>query len=201
MRSAALDEIVARLQQAQRDLEKELDRLLEQKRQQFEYHLQRGRVIFKKRMRLLQRQHRTGVWRYIADAPIAYILTAPLIYGMIFPLLLLDLSLTVYQHICFRVYRIPLLRRRDFLLIDHQYLAYLNMIEKLNCIYCSYGNGLIEYARAITARTEQYWCPIKHARRSQDPHALTAKFFDYGDAEAFRLGLERLRNDWDDSNS
>ncbi|TNF34624.1 MAG: hypothetical protein EP315_06995, partial [Gammaproteobacteria bacterium] len=64
---------------------------------------------------------------------------------------------------------------------------------KFNCVYCGYSNGLIEYIREITARTEQYWCPIKHAQRTPDPHRFSDRFVDYGDAEAYKSRLEELR--------
>ena len=35
----------------------------------------------------------------------------------------------------------------------------------INCIYRSYANGLCSYVTEVAARTEQHWCPIKHARR------------------------------------
>jgi hypothetical protein len=84
-------------------------------------------------------------------------------------------------------------RREEYLVFDRHYLAYLNAIEKLNCAYCSYANGLIAYVREIAARTEQYWCPIKHARRVIDVHARYAMFDDYGDAEGYQQRLEGLR--------
>ncbi len=192
-----LDEILARLHATERELQQELDRLLEEKREQFHYQLRRGRVVFERGMRRWQRQHRTGLWRYLRQAPLAFVLSSPIIYGMIVPLVIVDVAFTVYQHICFRIYGIPRVRRRDYLVIDRHYLAYLNAIEKFNCVYCGYGNGLIEYIREITARTEQYWCPIKHAIRTLDPHARSQRFFDYGDAEAYRKGLEALRRDWE----
>jgi len=40
---------------------------------------------------------------------------------------------------------------------------------------------------------EQYWCPIKHARRLQDAHENYLNFFDYGDAVAYRNDLDALR--------
>lgn len=144
----------------------------------------------------LKRHYRIRLWHYLRQAPITYILSAPVIYVMIIPLAILNVSLTLYQHICFRVYAIPRVLRANYLVIDRGRLAYLNVIEKLNCVYCGYGNGLIEYAREITARTEQYWCPIKHARRALDPHSRTHKFFDYGDAGTYRKNLETLRKDW-----
>ena len=63
------------------------------------------------------------------------------------------------------------MRRRDYFVFDRHHLAYLNAIEKLNCAYCSYANGLVAYVREIAGRTEQFWCPIKHARRAIGAHA------------------------------
>ena len=197
MNTSTLEEILERLRQTQQELEHELDRLLEEKRQQFQYHLQRGKVVFEQNVQRWQRQYRTGIWLYLRETPIPVLLSAPVVYAMVVPLAVLDVSLTLYQHICFRIYRIPRVCRRDYLVIDRHQLAYLNPIEKLNCVYCGYGNGLIEYAREITARTEQYWCPIKHARRTLDEHRRMAQFFDYGDAETYRQKLDRIRSQWE----
>lgn len=115
------------------------------------------------------------------------VFTAPVIYSLIFPLLLLDLFVTIYQAICFPVYGIAKVRRHDYLIFDRYHLGYLNALEKLNCAYCSYANGLIAYVREIAGRTEQYWCPIKHARRVVGAHQYYAQFHDFGDATAFRV--------------
>lgn len=196
-----IDQLVRQMRKAQQDLEDELDRLLEEKREEFQYTIRRGRVVFEQRVRRLQRSQRIGLLRYVFSAPMAYLLTAPIIYGMAVPLALLDLSITIYQQICFRVYGIPLVRRSDYLVIDRQHLDYLNAVEKFNCVYCGYGNGVIAYAREITARTEQFWCPIKHAQRARGAHHRTDVFFDYGDAEAYRDGLEALRKEWNDAST
>ncbi|MEY5100203.1 MAG: hypothetical protein RJA36_2922 [Pseudomonadota bacterium] len=92
----------------------------------------------------------------------------------------------------------PTGRRRDYLVFDRADLPYLNAIEKFNCLYCSYGNGVLAYAREIAARTEQYWCPIKHARRIRDAHEHYPRFFEHGDAAAFRAGLERLQQQYEE---
>jgi len=197
MAKSAMEDIRDRLHATQHEMEHEIERLLEEQRERFQYTIRRGKVVFERGIRRLQRQHRTGIWRYLRKAPIAYILSAPVIYGMIVPLVALDLSLTLYQHICFRIYGIPRVRRSDYLVIDRHHLAYLNAIEKFNCAYCGYGNGLIAYAREVAARTEQFWCPIKHARRTLHPHSRVERFFDYGDAEAYRNGLAKLSRDWE----
>jgi len=197
MTNTTLDEILEQLRASQRELDHEFDRLLTEGRERFRYSLERGKVVFERGMRNLHRQQRKGILRYLREAPIAFILSAPLIYGMIIPFVILDLSMTIYQHVCFRIYGIPRVHRRDYLIIDRHELAYLNAIEKLNCIYCGYGNQLIEYAREVAGRTEQYWCPIKHARRTRDPHHRTGRFVDYGDAAGYSARLEALRKAWD----
>ena len=190
-----LDELLERLKTTQHEFEQEFDRLLAEKQRQFSYKIDRGKIFFEDNVRRWQRQQRTGVWSFLHRAPWGFILSAPLIYGMIVPLVFLDMSVTIYQHICFRIYGIPRVRRSNYLHIDRHYLSYLNMIEKANCAYCGYGNGLIEYVREVVARTEQYWCPIKHALRTPDPHQRTEKFFDYGDAEAWQKKLKNFRKD------
>jgi hypothetical protein len=84
-------------------------------------------------------------------------------------------------------------KRADYFAFDRGHLAYLNALEKLNCAYCSYANCLIAYVREIAARTEQYWCPIKHARRVTGSHARYMQFDDYGDAEGYQKRAEELR--------
>jgi hypothetical protein len=144
----------------------------------------------------VKREHlklKPGLLRYIMDSHPLILLIAPVIYAVVIPLILLDLSFTLYQTICFPVYGIRKVCRRDYLLYDRNHLAYLNMIEKLNCAYCAYGNGIIAYAREIAAQTEQYWCPIKHARRVLAGHSHYPNFVDYGDANAYRAELAKLR--------
>lgn len=140
-----------------------------------------------------QRRYKTGLFRFLLRSRLLVALTAPLIYIGWIPFLLMDLFVTVYQSICFPIYRIPKVTRADYLVFDRGDLPYLNAIEKFNCLYCSYGNGVAAYTREVAARTEQYWCPIKHARRVRAAHARYPRFFDYGDAEAYRQGLNRLR--------
>jgi hypothetical protein len=104
----------------------------------------------------------------------------------------------VYQAVCFPIYGIPKVKRENYIVFDRQYLNYLNLIEKINCAYCSYFNGLIAYIQEIAARTEQYWCPIKHARRISKLHSRYQKFLSYGDAEAYRAQIEVVRSDFKD---
>ena len=67
-----------------------------------------------------------------------------------------------------------------------------NLIEKLGCVYCSYANGLLAYVTEIAARTEQHFCPIKHARALLRPHAYYANFVPYGDPRAYRKLVDHI---------
>jgi hypothetical protein len=154
--------------------------------------LEKGRAVFEEEVLRRHRELKIRLSRYVLNASPLVILTAPFIYAVIVPLLGLDLFVTVYQAVCFPVYGIPKVRRRDYLVLDRHHLAYLNAMEKLNCAYCAYANGLISYAREIASRTEQYWCPIKHARRVIGAHPRYALFEDYGDADGYRKWLEQF---------
>ena len=85
------------------------------------------------------------------------------------------------------------IKHKAYYLFDRSHLAYLNALEKINCAYCSYGNGLAAYFTEIASRTEQYWCPIKHARRLMHAHSRYPHFVDYGDAEHYKSELAKLR--------
>ncbi len=193
MLNASIDDIVKRLHDLQEELEKEIDRLLSEKRIQFEYTLKRGKVHFDKGIQSFHHHQRTGSFTYIRLARIGHIVTAPIIYSLIVPFILLDIMATFYQMICFRVYRLPRVRRSEYFVFDRHRLGYLNTIERINCVYCSYGNSVISYVREIAARTEQYWCPIKHAQRPRDPHHLEQGFLDYGDSESYKSRLKEIR--------
>ena len=180
-------------------LEAELLEELAQKEAEFRYQVRGRKVRFEAEARRYQRQFMVHVGRYLRRASVINIISAPAIWLCIVPALLMDLSVSLYQAICFRLYRIPRVRRSRYIVIDRHSLAYLNLIEKINCLYCGYFNGLIAYVQEIAARTEQYWCPIKHARRIRGAHDRYPRFFDHGDAEAFRQGLNRLRRQYGDA--
>ena len=162
------------------------------------YELRNGKVWFSKEMKREHRRLKTSLVRYVLHSRILAILTAPFIYAVIIPFVLLDLFVSVYQAVCFPVYGIPKARRRDYIAIDRNKLRYLNAVEGFNCMYCSYGNGVLAYAVEIAGRTEQHWCPIKHARRVQNAHDRYSHFLPYGDAHAYREEIDQVRCDFKD---
>lgn len=162
------------------------------------YEVRDGKVWFSDEIKREHRKLKTSLVRYVLRSRVMVILTAPFIYAVIIPFVLLDLFVSVYQAVCFPVYGIPKARRRDYIAIDRNKLRYLNALEGFNCLYCSYGNGVLAYAVEIAGRTEQHWCPIKHARRVQNVHDRYAHFLPYGDAAAYRKEIEKVRCDFKD---
>ena len=148
-------------------LEAELEAELAQRRAELSVGLERGSAFFEEEVLRRHRELRTRLSTYLLNARPLVVLTAPVIYAVIVPLVLLDLFVTIYQRVCFPVYEIPKVNRGDYLVFDRHHLAYLNALEKLNCAYCSYANGLIAYVREIAGRTEQYLVPDQ-ARPARD---------------------------------
>ncbi|HUJ80871.1 MAG TPA: hypothetical protein VLW83_03255 [Candidatus Acidoferrales bacterium] len=174
-----------------------LEKLEEEIKSEF-YELRNGKVWFSEEIKREHRKLKTSLARYIVHSRFLALLTAPFIYSCFIPFVLLDLFVSVYQAICFPVYGIPKARRRDYMAIDRNKLRYLNALEGLNCMYCSYANGLLAYVVEIAGRTEQHWCPIKHARRIQHAHDRYSHFLPYGNATAYRERIDKVRDDFKD---
>jgi hypothetical protein len=190
-----MNERISTLVQGIKSLEAELEVEMARRRIELNFVVHKGKIHFEHVVIARHRAVRTGLTRYVLGSRPLMVLSAPFIYSLIVPFALLDAFVSLYQAVCFRVYGMALVRRRDYFVFDRGVLAYLNAIEKLNCVYCSYANGLIAYVREVASRTEQYWCPIKHARRVISAHDHYAAFLDYGDAEAYRSELPALRQE------
>jgi hypothetical protein len=184
-----IDELFERIGELEREIEFELGRA----RQVWRYRIEAGRIRFERDVHVMHRRLKQSIPRFIRESEPLNLLSAPLIYSLIVPITLLDVWITLYQQICFRLYGIALVQRRAYIVIDRHHLAYLNGIEKLNCVYCGYANGVFAYVREIAGRTEQYWCPIRHATRVRSPHDHYRDFTDYGDAAGYKRELPVLR--------
>ena len=174
-------------------LENELEGELQKSRLGRGFSVRGTRVTFDPAARAEHRTWRVGLIAFLKRSTAASVLTAPVIYSMVVPLAVLDLWITVYQQIVFRAFRMTRVARSDYIVFDRHRLPYLNRLEALNCVYCGYANGVIAYAREIASRTEQYWCPIKHALRVQSPHQRYKQFLEYGDGEGYRSKLPEYR--------
>lgn len=157
------------------------------------YKIKGKRVEFEAAVRQAHRQLKTSFFRWLVTNRPQNLITGPIIYSMIVPMVMLDLCVSFYQATCFPIYGITKVRRGDYIVFDRQQLGYLNFIEKFHCTYCAYGNGLIAYVSEIIGRTEEYFCPIKHARKMLGAHSRYARFLAYGEAQDYEAKLEHFR--------
>lgn len=189
-----IDDILERIGQ----LEKELKAELSKAEDEFLYTVRDRKVFFTQEAREYHRKLAQKWSAYVYDSGLMIVLTIPIIWLALIPAALMDAAVCLYQLVCFPVYGIPRVKRRDYVIMDRHKLRYLNWIEKLNCAYCSYFNGLLGFVTEVAARTEQYWCPVRHARPLKAVHSRYRLFFGYGDAQAYRKGLAEIRKRFGD---
>jgi LSD1 subclass zinc finger protein len=180
-----------------RELEAKIEAELHRRQEALQYSIHNGRVFFEKELKLKNMALKKSISAYIKGARWSVIITAPIIYSLIFPLVLLDIFMSIYQAICFPIYGIPKVRRSDYLVFDRMMLDYLNGIQKINCAFCSYGNGILAFGHEVAARSEQYWCPIKHAKKVQGVHNRYPVFTDFGDGEQYHEKVSVIREMFD----
>lgn len=174
-------------------LEAELRSAVHDQESRMFFQLNGKRVEFERSVRQAHLKLKKNFFRWLVTNRPQNLLTGPLIYGMAIPLLMLDACVSFYQWACFPIYGIAKVRRADYLVFDRRHLGYLNFIEKFHCTYCEYGNGLMGYMAEILARTEQYFCPIKHAHKILGTHARYNRFLAYGEADDYEAKLEAYR--------
>ncbi len=190
--SSTIDDLLNKI----KSLEQELILEIQSQQNTFDFDKQQRR--FEKQPGQQQKQFSQQILDYLKNSSLKHILSAPVIWAVLIPTVLLDIGVTLFQAICFPIYGIPKVKRADYVIFDRQYLTYLNIIEKINCAYCSYFNGVIAYIQEIAARTEQFWCPIKHAHHLCTLHSRYQHFIDYGDAKSYRQHKQDVRKQFDD---
>lgn len=155
-------------------------------REKYDFSFERWKVKFSQKAKEYQKRYKIPLIKYAIPKSYRHTLSMPFIYGMVIPAIFLDMWLFLYQQTALRLYGIPLVKRSDYIIFDRKHLNYLNLIQKVNCLYCSYMNWLFSYAVEIWGRTEKYWCPIKAARRKKWWHDWEEYFADYGDPQEFK---------------
>jgi hypothetical protein len=181
-------------------LEDELRTAVHEQESRMFFSIKGKRVEFERSVKDAHYKLKKNVFKWLVTNRPQNLITGPIIYGMALPMAALDLLVTIYQWTCFPIYGITKVRRKDYIVFDRHHLGYLNFIEKFHCTYCEYGNGLMAYMAEILARTEEYFCPIKHAHKILGTHRRYNRFLDYGDAadyekklEEYRVGLGKLK--------
>lgn len=174
-------------------LEDDLREAVRQQEANALFQIKGKKIEFETSVRETHVRLKNGFFRWLVTNRPLNLTTGPIIYSMIIPLLLLDLCVSFYQATCFPIYQISKVRRGDYIVFDRQQLGYLNFIEKFHCSYCAYASGLVAYISEIVGRTEEYFCPIKHARKVLGNHSRYARFLGYGEAADYAVHLEKYR--------
>ena len=182
MMDSKIKKILEKMDELNATLEKEYNRLAEK----YGFYFRQKKIIFLEKIREKNKKFRIPTWKYVFPKSIRHLLSLPFIYMMIFPAVILDIFISLYHSIAFSLYRIPKVKRGEYIIYDRQFLDYLNWIQKIHCLYCSYVNGLFAYAVEIAARTERYWCPIKAAHRPKVYHDWYKDFADYGSPQEWK---------------
>ena len=190
-----MNEKISQLMAKMATLEDELLTAIHEQESKMFFEIKGKRVEFESSVRAAHKKLKTNFFRWLVTNRPQNLITGPVIYAMIVPLMLLDVCVSFYQWVCFPVYGVTKVKRADYSVFDRHQLHYLNFIEKFHCTYCEYGNGLMGYMAEILARTEEYFCPIKHARKVLGAHSRYARFLSYGDADNYADKLEAYRVD------
>ena len=188
-----MDKRILDLMQQIKVLEEELRDALHAQESRVNFTIRGKRVEFERSIRQAHQKLKRNFFRWLVTDRPQNLLTGPIIYAMIVPLVIADLFISFYQATCFPIYDIAKVKRSDYIVFDRHQLGYLNLIERFHCEYCAYANGLMAYLTEIIARTELYFCPIKHARKVLGKHAHYRQFLEYGDSAEFHARLEAFR--------
>ncbi len=156
------------------------------------FSIEKKKVVFLEEMRKRNKEWRIPLWRYVIPKEIRHTLSLPFIYMMIIPIVILDIFISIYHFFAFPLYGIPKVKRSEYLIYDRRFLDYLNLLQKVHCLYCSYVNGLLGYALEIAARTERYWCPVKSASKPKFHHGWYEEFADYGNPEEWQEKFNKM---------
>ena len=142
-------------------------------------------------MRTQATNHQLGLWALVKRSRPINLITGPIIYSVIVPLLVLDAFVSLYQLLCFPIYKVKPFRRSEFIVFDRQELKYLDWISKFHCTYCAYAVGLIGFVSAVIGATEAYFCPIKHHSKKSHGPVRKYRFVAYEQSDDFDFSIRR----------
>lgn len=118
---------------------------------------------------------------------IKHIIAIPIVSSLFFPLVILDIWAEIYHRICFPLYKVPYLKRNNYIKIDRHKLKYLSFWQKAYCVYCGYANGIVGYWVKMAGVTEKYWCGIQHEKNANFiPPKHHEEFSKFNDEEDFK---------------
>jgi hypothetical protein len=112
---------LAVLMEKMRSVEAEIEAELAKRQEALRFRFESDRIVFEEEAQRIHRAIKTRISRYLLDANPLIVLTAPVIYSVLIPILLLDIFVIAYEAICFN--RLMTGRRRAHLLQERFDLA------------------------------------------------------------------------------
>ena len=105
-------------------LEDEMRAALQSQETKMFFEIRGRRIEFEKAVEQTHRKLKKNIFRWLVTNRPQNLITGPIIYGMIFPLLILDICVSLYQATCFPIYGVVKVRRRDYIAFDRQHLEW-----------------------------------------------------------------------------
>lgn len=96
-----------------KDIELEVQNEIEKKEKLFGYQIKKGKAHFTAKVRAQHKLLATTLYKYLRHSKLFSVLTAPVIWFCVIPVLLMHLVAKVYQSICFPIYGIPKVNPKD----------------------------------------------------------------------------------------
>lgn len=184
-----INQLLSDIQIKKDELREEIFNEYEKLKEKYWFTIKWRKIIFNIKSKKANKKEKQPLLETIFNAKVRELLSIPFIYSIIIPAIILDIFITIYQFFAFRLYKIPKVNRKDYIVYDRLQLDYLNILQKVNCHYCSYVNWLFSYAVEIAWRTERYWCPIKSSQKIKWGHDWQEYFADYGDSKWFKATI------------
>ncbi|MFT6589714.1 MAG: hypothetical protein ACI9I0_000224 [Rhodoferax sp.] len=92
-------------------------------------------ITFEPTVKTAHHQRKNNFFRWLIKSRTQNLITRPISYSIVLPLMLLDLCVSFYQWSCLPIYGITKVRRSDYIVIDRHHLEFLNFIEKFHCTH------------------------------------------------------------------
>ena len=93
-------------------LENELQEAVHQQESRVFFQIKGKRVEFEQSVKQAHRKLKTSLFRWLVTNRPQNLITGPIIYAMVFPLMMLDFFVSLYQFTCFPIYGINKVRRK-----------------------------------------------------------------------------------------
>lgn len=111
-----ISQILARMA----ELEDELRTAVHHQESKMCFQIKGKKIEFERSVKAAHRKLKKSFFRWLVTDRPQNLLTGPIIYAMLIPMLMFDACVTFYQWACFPIYRITKVRRSDYIVCDRR---------------------------------------------------------------------------------